>query len=610
MQNQNLNIFQEKGDLKEHRKPKKNIETEIRRIISGITAAVCAAVMCATQVGAAKTPQDRGDGEGGKDPSHIVVAVKDSSGNAKGKEKEVLSVYGGKIQDFFKIGDTKYFYIKKSRNKKGITRKEKRDIEKIEGVEGVDEVNAVKAVNPQQANALVPISDMPMLSNDIYRSQQRELTMYNAEGCWRIAEGAKADRGADKRKIRVGVVDTGVKKVSDMGKNVLYNEEYNVIHERKEIADKACHGTVVASVIGATSNNREGIAGLASGTNNDLVEILPVAVSDNALGESNEYYLAKGIVYAVNHGCKVINVSMGIEGNSGYMEDVDRYVESQGVSFSAAAGNERETEKISTPGGLPCVIGVMATDEKDPNKTTDYSNLNKAYGYSAYGYAFFPGSWSQETCSSQLLGVRGTSFSSPYAAATVALMRVSNPALSTEEIRSILKSTGARMKTAEKKAPGCVNINPYKAIEEAASMKGGVAVLQAAAVPVSKKVKKPKIKKIKIKTHSKKISITYKISGTNDRVQNSGIVVTVKNKKGAKLISKTFSGTSGKRSIKLPAKEVKKIKKIQKHNKKTKFKKERTKKHLEYKIVIKPYTKVKYAKATYGKSQLRKVKYV
>jgi hypothetical protein len=109
--------------------------------------------------------------------------------------------------------------------------------------------------------------------------------------------------------------------------------------------DRHGHGTYVSSVIAARFDNREGIAGiLAQG------RIMPIRVLD-ASGHGDQGQIAKGILYALRNGAKVINFSIGGEGDNLAMRSAFQSARDNGVPIVVAAGND--AQNIDTQPSYP-----------------------------------------------------------------------------------------------------------------------------------------------------------------------------------------------------------------------------------------------------------------
>ena len=98
-----------------------------------------------------------------------------------------------------------------------------------------------------------------------------------------------------------------------------------------DLLDADGHGTHVAGIAAAITNNDIGVAGVSWGA-----RILPVKVL-NAAGNGSFADVAAGIVWATDHGAQVINLSLGGSSPSSVLEDAVNYAYAKGVTLVAAA---------------------------------------------------------------------------------------------------------------------------------------------------------------------------------------------------------------------------------------------------------------------------------
>ncbi|KAF9115022.1 hypothetical protein BGX30_006420, partial [Mortierella sp. GBA39] len=166
--------------------------------------------------------------------------------------------------------------------------------------------------------------------------------------------------------VIVGIVDTG----ADINHPDLQGQllsGYNVVDPGSDPLDDVGHGTHVAGIIGAVVNNNEGVAGISW-----YNKILPVKALDKS-GSGTTYSVSEGIIWAADHGAKVINLSLGNYADSQFLHDAVRYAYDKDVVLVSAAGNDN-TERPGFPAAYPEVLAVAATD----------ANMKKA-SYSNYG---------------------------------------------------------------------------------------------------------------------------------------------------------------------------------------------------------------------------------
>lgn len=190
--------------------------------------------------------------------------------------------------------------------------------------------------------------------------------------------------------------------------------------------DNYFHGTYVAGILGASINNRTGIAGCAPN-----VKILNVRAFDpNGNGEEDD--AAAAILYAVKMGAKVINMSFGDAAFSYVLRDVIRYAYSQGVTLVASSGNTTSQDAHYPSGYLEVICVGNSTDK-------DYIAGNSNYGSTLDLVA--PGtSIVSTTLNNSYTVTGGTSASAPFVSAAAAMiLSVGN--YSSEEVKGILKST-------------------------------------------------------------------------------------------------------------------------------------------------------------------------
>jgi serine protease len=134
--------------------------------------------------------------------------------------------------------------------------------------------------------------------------------------------------------------------------------------------DRNGHGTFVAGTIAEATNNHYGLTGLAYGA-----RIMPIRVLD-AQGEGEASTIAEGVRFAVDHGARVINLSLEFSSNVTAADipeliDALHYARRRGVFVNAAAGNEAHAA-IAYPARTPNVVAVGATTEH--GCLADYSN--------------------------------------------------------------------------------------------------------------------------------------------------------------------------------------------------------------------------------------------
>ena len=237
---------------------------------------------------------------------------------------------------------------------------------------------------------------------DPFRPQQWALDDVAFGSVWSTTRGAG---------VTVAVVDSGVLgNHEDLTGSVLSGTDF--VGSGNGWNDQLGHGTHVAGVIAAHASNGLGITGAAPG-----VKILPVRVLDGG-GSGQSSNVAAGIIYAADHGARVINLSLGGTNADAGTHAAIQYAISKGSVVLAAAGNsgEQGSPKIY-PGAFPEVIAVGAVDSH--NQRASFSNIGDYVDVVAPGVdtiSTYKGSTSAYAFGS------GTSMATPYAAAEAALI--------------------------------------------------------------------------------------------------------------------------------------------------------------------------------------------
>ncbi len=190
--------------------------------------------------------------------------------------------------------------------------------------------------------------------------------------------------------------------------------------------DEYGHGTWVAGVIGAVSNNKTGVSGIVP---NALM--LNVRTFDPT-GYGEEDDAAAGILYAVQMGAKVINMSFGDKNFSMVLRDVIQFAYQQGIVLVGSAGNST-SNLPHYPSSYQGVISTGATDYRD--YLGSFSNTGSTIDLVAPGVNLV--TTDRDDSYRQF---SGTSASAPVVTGSAALL-LSIDNFSPDEICQILKST-------------------------------------------------------------------------------------------------------------------------------------------------------------------------
>ena len=190
--------------------------------------------------------------------------------------------------------------------------------------------------------------------------------------------------------------------------------------------DESGHGTHVAGIVGAAVDNNVGIAGIA--WNCRLMPIRGAGVEGVRDDRS-----AAAIVYAVDNGARVINMSWGGRERSFVLRDVVDYAYARGVLMVAASGNASEGASIF-PAGYRKVISVAATEQ---HKQKFYqSNFGASIDIGAPGNVIV-----STHINNRYRPLSGTSMATAHVSGVAALVISKRPSLTHQEVREILLST-------------------------------------------------------------------------------------------------------------------------------------------------------------------------
>jgi subtilisin family serine protease len=257
--------------------------------------------------------------------------------------------------------------------------------------------------------------------------------------------------------VEIAVVDTGadVSAPDIAAKTPL---TYNTRTGTADVRDANGHGTFVASLAAGSVTNGDGIAGAGGDAQ------LLVVKAGNARGSFTDVDEAAGIMYAVDHGAKIINLSVGGPTTSATEQRGIQYAVQHGVLVVAAVGNEYNAGNaveypaaLLQPAGSNGVggSGLAVTASTATGARASFANTGSWLSLAAPGENVF-GAVSQDSnpelyprsalpgAQSGLYGyASGTSFAAPQVAGAAALVWAANPALTAQQVAQILKETAS-----------------------------------------------------------------------------------------------------------------------------------------------------------------------
>lgn len=259
-------------------------------------------------------------------------------------------------------------------------------------------------------------------TSDPYLAYEWGLDQINAHKVWEL--------NSSDTPLIVAIVDTGVNvQHVDLKSNII--KGYNIIDGTTDVRDECGHGTHIAGIAAAVTNNATGIAGVSGNS-----KILPVKVLDE---EGNGYSsdIAAGIKWAADNGAKIINLSLGGSNYDNYLKEAVEYVTKKGCLVVAAAGN-RGSYRPTYPAAFEDVIAVTAVDSN--NQLCNFSNFGRYIDIAAPGLDIYStskdGGYEYRS---------GTSMACAFVAGTIALVWGGAPEKTPKEIETIIKDSANKV---------------------------------------------------------------------------------------------------------------------------------------------------------------------
>lgn len=257
--------------------------------------------------------------------------------------------------------------------------------------------------------------------------------------------------------VRIAVIDTG----ADLTAPDLAAKSpaaYNTRTGGPDVRDDNGHGTFVASIAAGSVTNGDGIAGF--GGDAQLL-VVKAGTADGTFTDVDE---AAAILYAVDHGARIINLSFGGAGTTSIERHAIQYAFDHGALVVAAAGNEHDRgNPVEYPAALLQPVGSdgaggagLAVGASTQGGTRAYfSNTGSWISLAAPGSNVFgdlsalssPIDYPRSTLPGSFAGLygyaSGTSFAAPQVAGAAALVWAANPMLTAQQVAQILKATAS-----------------------------------------------------------------------------------------------------------------------------------------------------------------------
>ena len=255
--------------------------------------------------------------------------------------------------------------------------------------------------------------------------------------------------------VTIAVVDTGAD-LSTPDLAAKAPAAYNVRTGTPNVRDTNGHGTFVATLAAGSVTNADGIAGFGGDA-----KLLVIKAGGHG-GSFSDIDEASAIVYAVDHGAQIVNLSLGGPRTSQTEQNAIAYAAAHGVLLVAAAGNELGSgDAAEYPAALiqPLGskgrggVGLAVGASTQGGGHASFSNAGSYLSLAAPGQNVFSAvsalapaaAYPRTPLPGSLSGAygfaSGTSFAAPEVAGAAALVWAANPLLNAQQVADVLKKT-------------------------------------------------------------------------------------------------------------------------------------------------------------------------
>lgn len=232
--------------------------------------------------------------------------------------------------------------------------------------------------------------------------------------------------------VIIADIDTGVDlKNSYLSSKVLSNLSYNFVNNSTDVQDDNGHGTFTASELVAYDPTDKVIGGAYGAS-------LMVLKALDANGTGTYDQIDSAIMYAVDHGANIINMSLGGSSGSPEMQAALKYANDKGVAVFCASGNDGALTP-SYPAVYSSIYSTVCAVGATTNKGVSQASFSNGAGSTtAYNYLNAPGVSVQGFDLNGLISSwSGTSMATPLAAAEAAVLKSAAP---TQSYANIIKA--------------------------------------------------------------------------------------------------------------------------------------------------------------------------
>lgn len=278
--------------------------------------------------------------------------------------------------------------------------------------------------------------------NDTYVDSQWYLPIIELDKAHQITKGNPD--------VVIALIDTGIDRLHEDLQDKLYintNEApdgrdtdgngfidddhgWNFVHDNPDIRDDQGHGTAMAGIIAAEANNNKGIVGIAPGA-----RIMPLKAFDER-GQGSLFNVIRAILYAVDNGAQIINMSFGFSDESVIERMTIEHAASRGVTLITSAGNVGGPNR-RFPAAYDDVIAVSWTNQND--RISSLASYGPHISVAAPGSQIYTTNFVPGQTNAGYRFVTGSSASSAVVSGIAALMLSNKSHLTPDQIRAQLQ---------------------------------------------------------------------------------------------------------------------------------------------------------------------------
>ncbi|MCL1847597.1 MAG: S8 family serine peptidase, partial [Coriobacteriia bacterium] len=313
----------------------------------------------------------------------------------------------------------------------------------------------------ESEEAGIDLDPLATVIDDPYRGLQWSLNQTGLYDAWSLSRANHT--------VSVAVIDTGVNTEHEDLKNNIYPNSYYDATKSGLTGDSNGHGTHVAGIIAAQTNNGLGVSGVSYNAS-----IIPIRTQD-ADGKIFTSYACTAYDYLIKTdgsgrtplaeaaNLRVINMSLGqADAYDPLLEQRINRAYNVGVLTVAAAGNTNNGLPFY-PGSCANCINVSALKQGPTPLNDVYDPAQSNYGSTVSLSA--PGTSIYSTYGTGYGGMSGTSMAAPFVSGVAALVFAANPSLTPSQVRATLENTAVDLgDPGWDPYYGYGEVNPYAAV--------------------------------------------------------------------------------------------------------------------------------------------------